>query len=129
MERLPLRSEAHNKTMLIEFITEEWKSGDSKATIGNKRLHVTGGEECWKIKRGETSLVFFFSSHYTTPAQCRISLRVELFQVLMGTGLWQDGADQQLFHCLFIPTFALVCPSSLNPHQGFVSSSRCPEAI
>ena len=31
---------------------------------------------------------------------------VELFQVFMGTGLWQDGADQQVFHGLFIPTFA-----------------------
>ena len=25
----------------------------------------------------------------------------------MGTGLWQDGADQQVFHCLFILTFLL----------------------
>ena len=24
----------------------------------------------------------------------------------MGTRLWQDGADQQVFHCLYIPTFA-----------------------
>ena len=31
---------------------------------------------------------------------------VELFQVFMGTRLWQDGADQQVFHGLFIPTFA-----------------------
>ena len=31
---------------------------------------------------------------------------VELFQVFMGTGLWQDGADQKVFHGLFIPTFA-----------------------
>ena len=37
---------------------------------------------------------------------------VELFQVFMGTRLWQDGADQQVFHCLFIPTFAR-CPSIL----------------
>ena len=34
------------------------------------------------------------------------SSMVELFQVFMGTGLWQDGADQQVFHGLFIPTFA-----------------------
>ena len=34
------------------------------------------------------------------------SLRVELFQVFMGTGLWQDVVDQQVFHFLFIPTFA-----------------------
>ena len=52
-----LHSEAHNKTTLIEFITEEWKSGDSKAIIGNKTLCVTCGEKCWKITRCETSLV------------------------------------------------------------------------
>ena len=50
-------SEAHNKTMLIEFIAEEWKSNDSKAMIGNKTLYVTCGEKCWKITRCETSLV------------------------------------------------------------------------
>ena len=50
-------SEAHNKTMLIEFITEEWKSGDSKAIIGNKILYVTCGEKCWIITRCETTVV------------------------------------------------------------------------
>ena len=50
-------SEAHNKTMLIEFIAEEWKSNDSKAMIGNKTLYVTCGEKCWKITRCVTSLV------------------------------------------------------------------------
>ena len=57
---------------------------------------------------------------------------VELFQVFMGTRLWQDGADQQVFHGLFIPTFAR-CLSILveSPflHKGFESSSPCPEAI
>ena len=50
---------------------------------------------------------------------------VELFQVCMGTRLWQDGADQQVFHGLFIPTFAR-CLSILveSPflHEGFASS-------
>ena len=50
----------------------------------------------------------------------------------MGTRLWQDGADQQVFHGLFIPTFAR-CLSILveSPflHKGFASSSPCPEAI
>ena len=45
----------------------------------------------------------------------------------MGTGLWQDGADQQVFHCLFIPTLAR-CLSILveSPflHKGFVLSSQ-----
>ena len=49
--------EAHNKTMLLELIVEEWKSNDSKAIIGNKTLYVTCGEKCWKITRCETSLV------------------------------------------------------------------------
>ena len=57
---------------------------------------------------------------------------VELFQVFMGTRLWQDGADQQVFHGLFIPTFAR-CLSILvvSPflHKGFASSSPCSEAI
>ena len=51
---------------------------------------------------------------------------VELFQVFMGTGLWQDGADQHVFHGLFIPTFA-HCLSILveSPflHKGFASRS------
>ena len=36
------------------------------------------------------------------PMQCWAQdlARVEL------SGLWQDGTDQQLFHCMFIPTFA-----------------------
>ena len=37
----------------------------------------------------------------------------------MGTGLWQDGADQQVFHCLFIPTFAhSLSILVLSPFQG-----------
>ena len=34
----------------------------------------------------------------------------------MGTGLWQDGADQQVFHCQFIPTYA-CCLSILVVSQ------------
>ena len=56
----------------------------------------------------------------------------ELFQVFMGTGLWKDAADQQVFRCLFIPTFAR-CLSSLveSPFliKGFATSSPCPEEI
>ena len=33
------------------------------------------------------------------------SFGVELFQVFMCTGLWQDGTALQVFRCLFIPTF------------------------
>ena len=35
-------SEAQNKTMLIEFITEGWKSNKSKSMIGQKTLFVIG---------------------------------------------------------------------------------------
>ena len=41
---------------------------------------------------------------------------VELFQVFMGTRLWQDGADQQVFHFCSSPHSHVVRPSSLNPH-------------
>ena len=55
-----------------------------------------------------------------------------LFHVFMGTRLWQYGENQQLFHCLFIPTFAR-CLSILveSPflHKGFASSNPRPEAI
>ena len=36
---------------------------------------------------------------------------IELFQVFMGTGLWQVGADQQVFNCLSVPTFARSLPT------------------
>ena len=35
-QRRSFLSEAQNKTMLIEFITEEWKSNESKSMIGQK---------------------------------------------------------------------------------------------
>ena len=49
-------------------------------------------------------------------AERRIKLGVELFQVFMDTRLWQDGEDQQVFHCLFIPHLYVFCSSSLNTH-------------
>ena len=51
---------------------------------------------------------------------------VELFQVFMCTRLWQDRVDQQVFHCLFIPTFARclsILVESQFLHKGFASSS------
>ena len=74
---------------------------------------------------------FCFLTHYTMLG-VGSSSGVELFQVFIGTGLWRDVADQQVFHCLFIPTFArclsiLVQSSFL--HKSFASSSPCPEAI
>ena len=57
---------------------------------------------------------------------------VDIFQVFMGTGLWQDGADQQMFHRLFIPTFARclsILVESTFMLKGFASSSPCPKGI
>ena len=78
-------------------------------------------------------LLLFESLHDSRPMLgAGSSSGVELFQVFMGTRLWQDGADQQVFHCLFIPIFAR-CLSILveSPflHKGFASFSPCPEAI
>ena len=43
----------------------------------------------------------------------------------MGTRLWQDGADRQVFHGLFIPTFARcrsIFVESPFLHKGFASA-------
>jgi len=50
-------SEAKNKTILIEFIIEEWKSDESKFMIGNRTLFVACVEQCWKIDWDGASLV------------------------------------------------------------------------
>ena len=78
-------------------------------------------------------LQLFESLHDSRPMlSAGSSSGVELFQVFTGTRLWQDGADKQVFHCLFIHTFAR-CLSILveSPflHKGFATSSPCPEAI
>ena len=81
----------------------------------------------------DSSLLLFESLHDSRPMLgAGSSSGVELFQAFMGTRLWQVRADQQVFHGLFIPTFAR-CMSILveSPflHKGFASSSPCPEAI
>ena len=50
-------SYAQNKTMLVEFIREEWKSNESKSMIGQKTLFVTCGQTCWRIGQMGASLV------------------------------------------------------------------------
>jgi len=51
-------SEAHNKTVLIEYITDEWNESETaNVMIKDKTLFVTCGENCWKINRGRASLV------------------------------------------------------------------------
>ena len=81
-------------------------------------------------------LLLLESLHYSRPrldAGSSSGIYIyEPFQVFMGTGLWQDGADYHVFHCMFIPTFAR-CLSILveSPflHKDFASSSPCPEMI
>ena len=87
----------------------------------------------FKSASSNTVLLLFESLHDSRPMLgAGSSSGVELFQVFMGTRLWHDGADQQVFHGLFIPTFA-HCLSILveSPflHKGFASSNPCPEAI
>ena len=68
------------------------------------------------------------SLHYSRPMLgAGSSSGVELFQVFMGTRLWQARADQQVFHCLFIPTFArclslTILVASPFLHTRFASS-------
>ena len=90
-------------------------------------------QEGQPIAFASRALILLESLHDSRPMlSAGSSSVVELFQVFMGTGLWQDGADQQVCHGLFIPTFAR-CLSILveSPflHEGFASSSPCPEAI
>ena len=72
-----------------------------------------------------STLLLFESLHDSRPMLgAGSSPGVELLQVFMGKRLWQDGADQQVFHGLFITTFAR-CLSILieSPflHKGFAS--------
>ena len=54
-----------------------------------------------------STLLLFESLHDSRPMLgAGSSSGVELIQVFMGKRLWQDGADQQVFHGLFITTFA-----------------------
>ena len=79
------------------------------------------------------ALLLLESLNYSCPLLgAGSSSGVELFQVFIRTGLWQDGADQQVFHCLFIPTFTRclsILVESQFLHKGFASSSHCPGAI
>ena len=75
-------------------------------------------------------LLLIESLHDSRPMLgARSSSRVEIFQVFMGTWLWQGEADQQVFHSLFIPTFARclsIFVKSPFLHLGiYIVQSRC----
>ena len=50
-------SESNNKTLLIEFITSDWMTTNSKVIIDRKTLFVTCGLNCWRISNVGVSLV------------------------------------------------------------------------
>ena len=64
-------------------------------------------------------MIFFFSSHYTTPAQCWVQ---DLARVLYSSrSSWEQGCGGmgQTSRCFIVcssPHSHVVCPSSLNPH-------------
>ena len=102
-------SEAHNKTMLIEFIAEEWKSNDSKAMIGNKTLYVACGEKCWKITRCETSLVDELQSSQEE-ADTRILLHAKRASDHGYKSVVVVSEDTDVYYC--------------KGHQGFLLSEK-----
>ena len=78
-------------------------------------MNVIGQSDVWNVftHTSVVLLLLFESLQDSRPMLgAGSSSGVELFQVFMGTRLWQDGADQQVFHGLFIRTFAR-CLSSL----------------
>ena len=136
---------AGTKEDLVELVGRVRRASEKAGlylNVGKTKVMTTGdiGEVTVDGKDIEVVTKFVFlgallleSLHDSRPMLgAGSSSGVELFQVFMGTGLWQDGADQQVFHGLFIPTFA-HCLSILveSPflHKGFASSSPCPEAI
>ena len=40
-----------NKNKLIQFLVEQWKGKKTRATLGNKTLYVTCGQECFKLTK------------------------------------------------------------------------------
>ena len=62
-------------------------------------------------------LLLFESLHDSRPMLgAGSSSGVELFQVFMGTRLWQDGQTSRCFMVCSSPHSHVVCPSSLNHH-------------
>ena len=108
-------SEAQNKTMLIEFITEEWKSNESKSMIGQKTLFVTCGQKCWHIGQMGASLVNDLKSSQEE-ADTRILLHAKHASNQGYTSVIVVSEDTDVFVLLI--AFAKEIPASLYQKRG-----------
>ena len=105
-------SEAQNKTMLIEFITEEWKSNESKSMIGHKTLFVKCGQKCWHIGQMGAALVNDLKS-----SQEEADTRILLHASNQGyTSVIVVSEDTDVFVLLI--AFAKEIPASLYQKRG-----------
>ena len=107
--------EAKNNTMLIEFITEEWKSNESKSMIGQKTLFVTCGQKCWRIGQMGVSLVIDLKSSQEE-ADTRIHLHAKHASDQGYTSVILVSEDTHVFVLLI--AFAKEIPASLYRKRG-----------
>ena len=110
-----LLSEAQNKTMLIEFITEEWKSNESKSMIGQNTLFVTCGQKCWRIGQMGASLVKDLKSSQEE-ADTRILLHAKHASDQGYTSVIVASEDTNVFVLLI--AFVKEIPASLYQKRG-----------
>ena len=123
----------YNRDIISLYEIDRWGTLDCDANSYILTLALGLLARCDLLLAVRLLLLLFESLHDSRPMLgAGSSSEVELFQVFMGTRLWQDGADQQVFHGLFIPTFTR-CLSILveSPflHKDLASSSPCSEAI
>ena len=96
------------------------KLGDNIVTVTNNVLHtflkifaVVKCFPCFPI------IAFFFSSHYTTPAQCWAQDLARWLNSSRSSWVQGCGRMGQTSRCFMVcssPHSHVVCPSSLNPH-------------
>ena len=108
-------SEAQNKTMLIEFITEDWKSNESKSMIGQKTLFVICGQKCWRIGQMGASLVNDLKSSQEE-ADTGILLHAKHASDQGYTSVIVVSKDTDVFVLLI--AFAKEIPASLYQKRG-----------
>ena len=108
-------SEAQNKTMLIEFIAEEWKANESKTMIGKKALFVTCGQKCWCIGKMGVSLVDDLRSSQQE-ADTQILLHAKHASGQGYTSVIVVSEDTDVFVLLI--AFAKGIPASLYQKRG-----------
>ena len=114
-------SEAQNKTMLIEFITEEWNSNESKSMISHKTLFVTCGQKCCRIDQMGASLVNDLKSSQEE-ADTRILLHAKHASDQGYTSVIVVSEDTDVFVLLI--AFAKEIPASLYQKRGTSTRMR-----